>query len=61
MPKQQRKKEIKCVNRCEDKEWKEVKGQDTGELRMHTHRDRQATGQRQEDLDKTNEFLIRSF
>jgi len=36
--KQQRKAGIKCVSRCEDKEQKEIKGQNTGKLWIYTHR-----------------------
>ena len=49
---------IECVSRCKDKEWKEIKGQDIGGFRIHTHRNQQTTGQRQENSDETNKLLI---
>jgi len=59
--KQQRKAGIKHLSRSENKKQKEVKDQGINKLQMHTYSDRQATGQRQEDLDETNKLLIQSF
>jgi len=58
LPKQQKKAGIKCASKSKDKEWQELESESIGGFWMHTYRDRQTTGQGQEDTDKTNQLLI---
>ncbi len=59
--KQQRKAEIEYARKYKDKEWQEDQDEGTGGLQIHTHKNKQAIGQKQENIDETNQLLIQSF